>query len=187
MTALVRRLAFVILISFIATPVLAQTRVPDRNMGAIGLWGGVAMPSDEVLDNGWFMGVTGEGYLTPRFSIRGQIAGAWFDVNGGGLDGKVSPMQITGNGVYNFERGKWHPYATAGIGWYRYRFGEGDDRATDSKVGANLGGGVEYFFTRRDTIAGEITFHIIPDFAESPIFDYKSKYWTLAAGYKRYF
>jgi hypothetical protein len=53
MTVLVRRLAFCILITLIATPVLAQTRVPDRNMGAIGLWGGLAMPSDEVLENGW--------------------------------------------------------------------------------------------------------------------------------------
>jgi hypothetical protein len=147
----------------------------------------VGWPRDAVRRGARERLVTGEGYLTPRFSTRGQIAGAWFDVTGGGIDGKVSPMQITGNGVYNFERGKWHPYVTGGIGWYRYRFGEGDDRATDSKVGANLGGGIEYFFTGRDTIAGDITFHIVPDFAESPIFGYKSKYWTLTAGYKRYF
>ena len=171
-----------------APAAFAQQRpVPDRGMGAIGLNAGVAMPSEEALNPGWFLAVNGEGYLTPRFSIRAQLGGAWWDVEGNALDGKVSPMHLTGDGVYNWERGKWHPYVSAGVGWYRFRFGEGDNRVKDSKVGANIGGGIEYFFTRSDTLTGDLTIHFVPGTMDSAIFGYKARYWTLAGGYKKYF
>jgi hypothetical protein len=171
----------------LGAPAAAQTRVPDRGMGAISFLIGGAMPTEELLERGWFMAVAGEGYLTPRVSIRGQFGGSWHDVEFNGLDGKVSPMHLTGNLVYNWEYGKWHPYVTGGVGWYRWRFGEGDDRPTDSKIGANLGGGIEYFFTRRDTLMGDINIHFVPGTMDSNIFPYEGRYWTIAGGYKRYF
>ena len=188
MTEWSRRCAWVMVLSIaVAAPALAQGPVPNSGMGAIGLSFGAAMPSDDNLENGWFMAASGEWYATPRVSIRGQLGGAFHDVTGGGLDGKVSPMHLTGNVIYNWERGKWHPYAGGGIGWYRFRFGEGDNRPTDDKVGVNLGGGVEYFFTRQDTISGDITFHVVPGEVDSFIWTYKARYWTLSGGYKRYF
>ena len=182
-----RSVGVVIISLAFASSSSAQTRTPDNGMFAVTLQGGVAIPNDDALENGWFMAVSGEGYLTPRFSIRAQFGGAFHDVKFGAADGKVSPMHITGNAVYNWEHGKWHPYASGGIGWYRYRFGEGNDRPTDSKVGVNIGGGVEYFFTRRDTITGDLTIHIVQGDVESNFFIYNPKYWTIAAGYKHYF
>ena len=165
----------------------AQRRVPDKNMFAIGLSAGAAFPAEESLESGWFMAVSGEGYLTPRISVKGQFGGAFFDVEDDSLDGKVSPWHLTGSVVYNWEGGKWHPYAAAGIGMYKYRFGEGDDRPSDTKAGVNLGGGIEYFFTRTDTITGDLTVHLVPGTADSLIFGYKAGYWTLTGGYKNYF
>ena len=165
----------------------AQKRVPDKNMFAIGLSAGMALPTEDVLDNGWFLAASGEGYLTPRISVKAQFGGAFLDVEGNGLDGKVSPWHLTGSVVYNWEGGKWHLYAAAGIGMYKYRFGEGEDRPSDTKGGVNLGGGIEYFFTRTDTITGDLTFHLVPGTADSFIFAYKAGYWTLAGGYKKYF
>jgi hypothetical protein len=182
-----RASSIIILLVLIAAPVSAQTRMPDKGMVAVGLWAGIAMPSDDVLADGWFIGVSGERYFTPRVSIRGQFGGAFWDVTGGGLDGKVSPMFLAGNLVHNWERGKWHPYAGGGIGWYRYRFGEGSNRLADSKAGANLVGGIEYFFGARDTIVGEATFHLVPGHAESGVWAYQAKFWVLSGGYKRYF
>lgn len=188
MTAWIRRSIYVALLTTVmAAPAAAQTRVPDRGMGAIGLWGGFALPSEDVLSEGAYFGVSGEWYATPRVAIRGLFGGAFLDVSGGGLDGKVSPMFLTGNVVHNWERGKWHPYVGGGVGWYRYRFGEGDNRLSDDKVGANVGGGIEYFFTRRDVIAGDVTFHIVPGHADSFVWDYQARFFTIAAGYKRYF
>jgi uncharacterized protein YndB with AHSA1/START domain len=120
-------------------------------MFGVTLSGGVAIPTDDDLEKGWYMAVSGEGYFTPRFSIRAQFGGAFHDVEFGGADGKVSPVHITGDAVYNWEHGKWHPYVSGGIGFYTYRFGEGDDRPTDFEMGFNFGGGVEFFFTRRLT------------------------------------
>jgi Outer membrane protein beta-barrel domain len=168
-----------------ASTAAAQARTPDKGMFAITLSGGLAFPADEAIENGLFMGVSAEGYVTPRFSIRAQFGGAWHDANTGDL--KVSPMHITGNAVYNWEHGKWHPYASGGIGWYNFRFGEGDDRPSDSAVGINLGGGIEYFFTRRDTITGDLTIHFVSGEVTSPFFVYEPRYWTLAGGYKHYF
>ena len=170
-----------------ASPAVAQKRVPDKNMFAIGLNLGVALPADTVLEDGLFVAVSGEGYLTPRISVKGQFGGAFFDVTGNGLDGKVHPWHFTGAVVYNWEHGKWHPYADAGIGVYKYRFGEGSNRPSDTKFGGNLGGGIEYFFSRTDTLTGDVTVHIVPGTADSFIFAYKPRYWTLSGGYKKYF
>jgi uncharacterized protein YndB with AHSA1/START domain len=156
-------------------------------MFGVTLSGGVAIPTDDDLEKGWYMAVSGEGYFTPRFSIRAQFGGAFHDVEFGGADGKVSPVHITGDAVYNWEHGKWHPYVSGGIGFYTYRFGEGDDRPTDFEMGFNFGGGVEFFFTRRDTITADLTFHIVPGDVESNFFVYKPTYWTIAGGYKHYF
>ena len=171
----------------VAAPAAAQTRVPDRGMGGISFLVGGAVPTEEFLDTGFFLAVGGDFYLSPRLSIRAQLGGSWHDVDFGALDGKVSPMHLTGNVVYNWEHGKWHPYATGGIGWYRWRFGEGDGRPSDSKVGVNVGGGIEYFFTRRDTLVGDLNIHFVPGDMDSNIFSYDGRYWTIAGGYKRYF
>ncbi|HXT69298.1 MAG TPA: outer membrane beta-barrel protein [Vicinamibacterales bacterium] len=188
MYGLIRRSLCVLAVAILAaTPALAQTRVPNKGMNALGLSLGFALPDDELLENGLFMAVSGEHYLTPRLSIRGQFGGAFFDVVGNGLDGKVQPWHLTGNAVYNWEHGKWHPYAGGGIGFYKYRFGEGPNRASDSSFGVNLGGGIEYFFTRTDTITGDLTFHLVAGDAESFIFSYKPRYWTISGGYKKYF
>jgi opacity protein-like surface antigen len=103
-------------------------------------------------------------------------------------------MAFTVNGVHNWERGAWHPYATAGVGLYRFRLSNDffDDDAfdgenSDTKFGVNLGGGMEYFFTRRDTLTGEIQYHLVPGDADTFLADYDTNYWSFSFGYKRYF
>ena len=63
-------------------PAAAQTRVPDRGMWGLSLEAGVAMPFDDALSSGINLGAALEGYVTPRVSIRGQVAGPWFDIKG---------------------------------------------------------------------------------------------------------
>ena len=188
MTAWFRRSMYALMMCLAAAGTAnAQRRVPDKGMFAVTLNAGFALPADDVLEDGFFVAVSGEGYLTPRVSLKAQFGGAFFDVVGDGLDGEVNPWHLTGSVVYNWEQGKWHPYAGGGIGYYKYRFGEGDDRPTDSKFGVNLGGGVEYFFTRSDVILGDLTVHFVSDTADSFIYAYKPRYWTLSGGYKKYF
>jgi len=167
----------------------AQRRVPDRGMCAIGVDFGFAIPHDDLLGTGIFTSVSGEYYVTPRVSLKARFGGAWFETDDDiGLEEKVSPMHFTGSVVYNWERGKIHPYATAGAGWYRYRFRLNDeDAGTDSKFGVSLGGGAEYFLTRHDTLVGDVTFHVISGDAVSSFFAYDPSYWSFSGGYKKYF
>ena len=178
------------LIVALATPLpaAAQARVPDAGMWGLGFKAGVSMPFDDALSTAFDMGVSLEGYVTPRVSIRGQVAGTWFDIKGRPFGGTVSPMAMTGNLVYNWELGKWHPFATGGLGIYRVRFDENDLNSSDTKLGVDFGGGMEYFFTRRDVLIGEMTVHFIgDDRVDSARSDYESRYWTILGGYKRYF
>jgi hypothetical protein len=178
----------IILLAVAAAPASAQQRVPDRGMFAIGLDAGFAIPQDDLLDPGAFTGVSAEYYLTPRISLKARFGGAWFGGEDESFSEQMSPMHLTGHLVYNWEFGKIHPYAAAGGGWYRYRFRFADESAgTDSKFGVNFGGGVEYFFSRTDTIAGDVTFHVISGDALSSFFVYKASYWSFSGGYKKYF
>jgi hypothetical protein len=168
-------------------PAAAQSTVPDTGMNAFGVTLGASMPYDDSLDKGIDMGVQYERYLSPRMSIRGKLSGAWFDVDGRGFDGTVHPIAFEANVVHNWERGVWHPFATAGVGFYHFDFEESDLDSGDTRFGINLGGGAEYFLSRTDTVLGEATFRIIPGDAEGLLADYDSGYWTLAVGYKKYF
>ncbi len=165
----------------------AQAAVPDTGMTAVGFTVGASLPSDEALDNGVDFGAQVERYLTPRESVRGKISGAWFDISGRGFTGTVHPIALEGNLVHNWERGIWHPYVTAGIGWYHYKFTESSLDSSDNKFGVNLGGGAEYFLTRHDTLLGELQVRLVPGRTDSLLTDYESGYWTLAFGYKKYF
>ena len=186
------RLLALIVAAFVvhAVPAHAQRRtpVPDTGMWAIGGSLGGASPSDPSLAGGLELAGNIERYLTPRISIRGQLGGEWSDIVGRGFTGTVSTMFVDGNVVYNWERGVWHPYATGGIGVYRYRSSEGlAPAAADTSLGVNIGGGIEYFLNRRVTVTGEILFHDVGQVA-TPLttFD-RGRFWTIGVGLKRFF
>jgi hypothetical protein len=176
----------------IATPAAAQVdlggRVPDTGMVGVSFSLGASIPRDPLFANGPTMTVKAEGYVTPRVSLRGAFGGSWNDINGRGFEASSTPFMATGNVVYNWEGGKIHPFATAGAGWYHYRFEEADLKSSANKFGINFGGGLEWFMTRRDTITGEVLYHwITDDTVTAPLTLYKPSFWTIAAGYKKYF
>ncbi len=164
----------------------ARGSVPDRGMMAIGFSIGPSFPTSDDLSTGFALAANVERYFTPRVSVRGQLGGAWEDIHGHSFTGTVKPMSLDGNVVYNWEGGKIHPYATGGLGYYRYRYTEGNLDSSDNHFGGNLGGGVEYFFSRHDTITGEVLAHIVAGKAEGLLATYDSTYWTLTFGYKHY-
>lgn len=186
-----RAIAFVLFVSGLAAPVWAQVPafgpVPARGMSAVGVSIGLAVPGDDGLDNGWTLTATGEHYLTRRVGVRGSIGAAWWNRTGAGDDNSMSPVLATGNLVYNWERGKWHPYATGGLGLYKFRFTEDGIDSHDTTVGFNLGGGAEYFLTRSDAITGELLIHPLVGVVDSRNTSYFPWFWTLSAGYKKFF
>jgi hypothetical protein len=186
-----RSLGFVLVLSAAAAPAFAQVPpsgpVPARGMSAVGISIGLAVPGDDGYDNGWTLTVTGEHYVTRRVGVRGSLAAAGGVREGAGEDNSMSPVLATGNLLYNWERGAWHPYATAGIGLYKFRFTEDGVDSHDTTVGFNIGGGAEYFLTRSDAITGEWLMHPLVGVVDSRNASYFPWFWTLSAGYKKFF
>lgn len=185
-------LSFVfVLATLAAAPAEAQRRsggrVPDTGMTAVGGWIGVSVPDDASFKKGLEGAGTIESYVTPRVSVRGELGVTSWDITGRGFTGSVKPVFVTGNVVYNWEGGAVHPYVTAGIGLYHYNFDIVAAPGSDNKFGANLGGGVELFFTRRSTIVGDALYHAVSNPTHSPVADLDPRFWTVSFGLKHYF
>jgi hypothetical protein len=156
-------------------------------MVGVGFGISAAIPNDDAVSKGPRLVLGAERYLTSRISIRGTLSGAWLDVDGRPFPATMRPMSAVATAVYNWEGGAFHPYVSGGAGWYHYRFTENDLDSSDSKVGLNLGGGAEWFFTRRDTFTGDVQYHVVPDRVNSRLSSYEPTFWTATFGYKRYF
>ena len=166
--------------------VCAQRRMPHEGGSALGVWLGAAVPNhDTGLDNGLELAGTAEAYVTPRVSLRGEVGTAWFNATRRGFAEDLHPLFVNGNVVYNWEGGGWHPYVTAGVGLYQYRLKVGSIKGKDNELGANFGGGIEYFVSRRATLVGDGRYHSVGDI--NAIAPFKGSFWTISMGFKRYF
>ena len=169
------------------TPAAAQQRVPDAGMWAVGASAGASGPADASLQRGFEGAGNIEGYMTPRVSIRGQVGATSWDVVGRNFSGTITPIFADANLVYNWEGGVVHPYVTGGVGIYHYHGSESatQDRS-DTKPGVDVGGGLEYFFTRHTTITGELLYHKVGAFA-SPLATFNDgSFWRFGVGAKVY-
>ena len=100
--------------------------------------------------------------MTPRVSLR--TAFSWTDPNfGGGSIQSLRQMPLRVDVNYNWEHGKWHPFVGTGVGAYFMQFKNNGESFGDSetKVGLNAGGGIEYFLHRAVTLKGEARYHSI--------------------------
>lgn len=166
-----------------AWPSLSSAQTPNTGMTAAGVDAGVMIPHGALESTPTLDGF-GEYYLTPRVSIRGLLGYAAPGFQDHNQD-YFRQVRLAFNAVYNWEGGVWHPYATAGAGAYFVRqilFGRS---SPDGEVrgGINLGGGVEYFLNRMNTIKGEARWDIVshpPDLPDATGF-------TLTIGVKHYF
>jgi len=173
-------------LAFAAAPAVAQ-RAPAPGMWAVGGSVGVSVPADPSLDKGLDVAASVEGYLTSRVSVRGQLGGSWWDIVGRNFTGTVTPLRLDGNILYNWEGGKVHPYVTAGVGMYRYRSTiAGAPDGSDTDAGFNVGGGFEYFLTRRATVTGEALYHKVGSF-NTPVTTFNDgSFWSIDVGLKTY-
>jgi len=173
-----------------ATPAAAQrlARTPAAGMWAVGGSVGPTAPSDASLDSGVNLAGNAEWYVTPRVSVRGQVGGAHWDVLGRNFTGRVAPLYADGNVVYNWEGGAVHPFVTGGLGMYRFgsRLGVLPD-ASDTHLGVDGGGGVEYFVTRHTSLTAELLYHKVDAFSAPLTTFTDGSFWSFGFGAKVYF
>jgi hypothetical protein len=143
-------------------PASAQT--PDTGLIGVGGDIGVFFP-DEAFEKTFTWDGFGEYYVTPRISVR-----AMFSYASPGFENRTEDhfrqARLLFNGVYNWEMGVWHPFATAGAGG-----------------GLNFGGGLEYFVGERSSVKGEARFDVV----SHPAGFTDATGFTLTFGYKAYF
>jgi opacity protein-like surface antigen len=140
----------------------AQERAPHTGSTAVGFDVGAFVPTDNQLDNALILNALLEYYVTPRVSLRTE-----FGLTDPGFQRESTdslrqiPLRLDVN--YNWEGGKWHPFVGAGAGAYFLQFKDNDQPLGESetKLGFNLGGGVEYFTGRTVSLKGEARYHVI--------------------------
>jgi len=159
-----RVLGIIALGSCVMSPVVAaaQERAPHTGSTAVGVDAGVFMPRDGQLDPAPIVNLLLEYYVTPRVSLRTD-----FGVTNPGFVRESSdslrqfPLRVDLN--YNWEGGKWHPFVGTGVGAYFIQFRDNGESfgSSETKLGLNLGGGVEYFTGRTVSLKGEARYHMI--------------------------
>ncbi len=147
----------------------------------IGMGGGAGVPAGnygDAANTGWQLGATGTHMVNTQWGIGGDLGyHAWAgssDLNaaaqvlfGPGSEYRWSAFQATAHGVMAFPtQSNVKPYAQVGLGLYELALkldspsGNGD--TSKSKLGFNLGGGMN-FVTRSNMRWGiAATYHIVP-------------------------
>lgn len=151
-----------LLLSPIATLAATPSTAPKVGDMAVSFNAGFDFALDDDFEGGElvFTG-TFEYYTTPRVSWRGLLGTTSFE---GDFPGNPS-LDFTffnANYVYNWERGKFHPFLTGGIGLYQKDGSSSLPSEFDESVfGLNGGGGVDWFLGPRWGLKFEGTLHVL--------------------------
>ncbi len=172
--------------SLLALPAMAsaQARQPAKDSIAVGADFGLFVPADSAFESAVAIEGHGDFYLTPRWAVRFGLN--WTNPS---LERETSDslrqLRLGGDLLYNWERGKWHPFAGGGIGAHilQQRDNDRDVGDSESKLGGALLGGAEYFFTRDATIKGEARYQFVGDNR----YGYSPSGLMLLFGLKKYF
>jgi opacity protein-like surface antigen len=174
----------VALLLLIPTVALAQRRrVPATDSGALGGDVGLFVPRSDALDAGPALEGFYEYYFTPRGSLR--LGLGWANPSFAGRDNdSLRTLRVAVDGVYNWERGKVHPFVGAGIGIYFLQPKNNGNNAGDAetKTGATLFGGAEFFTSRTVSVKAEGRYHLV-----SESFGINPDGLALTIGMKKYF
>ena len=166
----------------LARSAAAQARVPDEGMASIGAEIGFFFP-EEIFETGTAAAVSLDYYVNPRFGLRGSLG--WVDPNFERSGDSLRQIRLSVDGMYNWEHGKWHPFAGGGLGVYllQHKLSGRSVGVEETKLGVRVGGGIEYFMRRTVTIKGEALYHGVQQ-GQLP---WSPSGVTLTIGIKKYF
>lgn len=161
----------------------AQAKAPSENTVAIGGHVGflaVDTDTDDVAAN---LDAFLEYYYTPRASIRAMYSWAEPEL-GVGPKRTLRQQRVLVNFLYNWDLGRFRPFATIGGGAYflqRREDGESIGRRV-TKPGGNIGWGMEYYL-RTFAVRTEMNVHILNK-EDSPEFDGELSGFSWTFGFK---
>jgi hypothetical protein len=193
-----------------AWPSAAQVPEPYGGRVAIGGVIGGAVPVGERLDNGFYAGATLLLSIASHAAVSVEAGANRVDVDRPGFRSDLMPRFVDLNLLVHWRRGPFRPYITGGVGVYRYTITVSSEAFIDPALrnelvalglnpavngapietqhderGANLGGGFEYFFTRRSAVMMDVRAHGMRNFVQIAPFD--GTFVNVAVGFKQYF
>jgi hypothetical protein len=199
-----------VLLSASAWPSAAQVPEPYGGRVAIGGAIGGAVPVGKRLDNGSYAGATLLLSIASHAALSAEAGANWVDVDRPGFRSDLMPRFVDLNLLFHWRRGPFRPYLTGGVGVYRYTITVSSEAFIDPALrnellalgltpavnsvrietrhderGANLGGGFEYFFSRRSAVTMDIRAHGMRNFVQVAPFD--GSFVNVAVGFKQYF
>ncbi len=152
--------ALLLMLSPIASPAATPSTAPKEGDMGVSFNAGFANAFDDDFEGAdpVFTG-TFEYYTTPRVSWRGLLGVTSFDADLPG-GASVDTTFVNANVVYNWEGGRIHPYVTGGVGLYQKNGSSNlPSRFDETVIGANGGGGIDWFLGSRWALKFEGTFH----------------------------
>lgn len=198
-------------LSGIAWPSAAQVPEPYGGRFAIGAVIGGAVPVGNRLDNGFYAGATLLLSIGSHAALSAEAGANRVAVDRPGFRSDLMPRFVDLNLLFHWRRGPFRPYITGGVGVYRYTIAVSSEAFIDPALrnqlvalglnpavnsapietrhderGANLGGGFEYFFTRRSAVMMDVRAHVMQrNFVQVAPFD--GAFVNVAVGFKQYF
>jgi hypothetical protein len=161
-----------------------HARQPHEGSIGVGADFGLFAPVDSALASTVMIEGHGDLYLTPRWAVRFGLGWADPSFERESTD-SLRQVRIGGDLIYNWEGGRWHPFAGAGLGAHilQQKDNGRDIGDSESKLGGAMLGGVEYFFTRDTTVKGEARYQFVGDSRNG----YSPSGLALLFGVKQYF
>ena len=183
MTRVRQMVPMLALLVLIPATAMAQRRVPAAESGAIGGDVGLFLPRDENLSSGPVIEGFYEYYFSARTSMR--IGFGWAEPESDvDEEDSLRIMRVPFDMVYNWEGGAVHPFVGAGLGAYFLQLKDNGRSFGDSetKVGATIFGGAEFFTGRTTSLKAEARYHIVDD-----VLGVEADGLALTIGFKKYF
>jgi hypothetical protein len=181
-------LAIVILVALPFSSAAQQRHHPPRQPaeGSIAVGGdvGLFVPADGAFGPSVALEGHADFYLTARVAARFDVD--WTDPS---FDRESSDslrqVRLGGDVIYNWEGGKWHPFAGGGIAAHLIQEKDNgrDFGDSETKLGGALLGGIEYFFNRTATIKAEGRYQFVGQTRNG----YDPSGLVLLIGLKQYF
>ena len=162
---------------------LTAAAQPRDGQVAVGADLGLFFPTDEQFDGALTLGGFVDVYPAARISVRPSlfVTSPAYD-RGNGEEERQTRLGV--DVIYNWEGGRIHPFAGAGLGAHFLQFRDNGDNVGDSdtELGFALLGGLEYFLNRAWALNGEGRYHWVDN--ERGI---NPDGLVLSIGVKRYF
>jgi hypothetical protein len=192
-----------------ATAVLAQAAAPFGGPVAIGGSVGGALPTADRLDNGFYAGGGLLLAIASHVSLSAEAGADHVTIDRPGFRGNLMPRFADLDLLFHWRSGPFRPFFTGGVGIYRYTIdvssgsfsnpalrdnlvalgltpsSGGSIQVRHDESGINVGGGFDYFFTRRSALMMDVSAHATRNFIE--VAPFGGVFVNAAIGFRQYF